>query len=310
VLNLDRLASLVAVRDHGSIRAAAQVLHLTPSALSQQLARLQQEIGSAVTAPHGRGIRLTPMGLLLAERATAILDLAARAESELASFDTAVAGIVRVGSFTSASRVIVPRAVRELKKAHPELEIRFHANDSEVLLDAVHQGILDLALVDSWDGSPLPVPAGVSAEVLYRDVADIALPNDHPLARRRKVSLEQLGDVAWVAWRPGETFTDWLIQTLRRRGIEPNIQYDVPEFATQLEFVAAGLGAAIVPRLASVWVSPAVSLVEVEPALGREILAVLRRDGDRPAVRAVVSALRDSFAAESERSAKVFTPST
>jgi DNA-binding transcriptional LysR family regulator len=301
VLNLDRLQAVVALHDHGSIRAAAQILHLTPSALSQQIARLQQEIGSPLTAPQGRGVRLTPVGLLLAERAKAILDLAARAEADVASLDTEVVGIVRIGSFTSASRVVVPRAIGDLRARYPDLEIRFHADESEALVDAVQQGVLDLALVDSWDGFPLLFPAGVHAQALYRDVADIALPNDHPLAHRASVSLEELADVAWVAWRPGETFTGWLIRTLRRHGVEPNIQYVVPEFATQLEFVAAGLGAAVVPRLAGVWVSDSVTLVEVDPSLGREILAISRRDSRRPALRAVVDALQRSFDTESAR---------
>lgn len=301
MLNLERLQALAAVYEHGSIRAAAETLHVTPSALSQQIAKLQQETGSALTAPLGRGLRLTPVGLLLAERARAILDLAARAEADLAALDTDVIGVVRVGSFTSASRVIVPRALTDLKRDHPQLDVRFMTDESDGLMAAVHDGGLDLALVDSWDGVPLRIPAGVDAECLYRDVVDVALPNDHPLASRQKVSLGELWDIAWVVWRPGQTFTDWLVQAMRRFGVEPKIQYDVADFATQLEFVAAGLGAAVVPRLASVWVSDAVTMVEVEPDLGREILAISRRDSDRPALRAVVQALQQSFDAQSPK---------
>lgn len=303
MLSLERLKALRAVYEHGSIRAAARSLHVTPSALSQQIAKLQQEVGSALTASQGRGVRLTPAGLLLAERAEAILQLVARAESDLRVLDTEVLGVVRVGSFTSASRVIVPRAINELHKNHPQLEIRFQANEAEELIEAVHSGALDLALVDSYDGSPISIPAGVDVQALHRDVVDVALPRNHPLATHRRIALEQLGDVPWVAWRPGLTFADWLVQTMRRRGIEPNIQYEVPEFATQLAFVAAGLGAAVVPRLANVWVPASVALVEVEPVLGREILAIERRDGDRPAVRAVIDALQRSFETESQSAA-------
>src|SRR6185312_71074 len=99
------------------------------------------------------------------------------------------------------------RALTELKALHPDLDIRFIAEDSDVLMNGIQDGTLDLALLDSWYGSPLHIPAGVTSQFLYHDVVDIALPNDHPLAGRTQLSLDELADIAWVVWRQGQTFT-------------------------------------------------------------------------------------------------------
>ncbi|ABG99832.1 transcriptional regulator, LysR family protein (plasmid) [Rhodococcus jostii RHA1] len=297
MLSVERIRALCAVAEQGSVAAAARSLYVTPSGVSQQLAKLEKEVGVALLVQVGRGVQLTQAGRLLAQRGQDIISLLAQAESEVASLDSDVAGELRIGSFSSASRVVVPRAIARMRQLHPGLEVSFVAGDTDDLLPAVVGRELDLAVVDSWVTMPLHLPEDVICTPIHQDVADVALPADHRLAAAEQIELDEVADMPWTTWRKGESFHTWLVQTLRMRGVEPEIRYEVPEFAAQLEFVAHGLAAALIPRLARIWVPDDVAIVAVHPVLRREIFAVRRKDNDRPTVRAGIDALSEVFAA-------------
>lgn len=99
----------------------------------------------------------------------------------------------------------------------------------------------------------------------------------------------------WATWHRDCAHHTWMIQTLREHGVEPDIRFEVPDFGAQLEFVARGLAAALVPRLARIWAPDGVALVPVRPTLHRQIYAVHRRDNARPNVRAGIAALQRAF---------------
>ncbi|WP_200174748.1 LysR family transcriptional regulator [Tomitella cavernea] len=295
MLNVERLRALCSVADLGSLAAAADALHVSASGVSQQLGRLEKELGVAVVERQGRGVRLTDAGALLARRGHRILSLLERAESEVASMHGDVVGALRLGAFVSASRTVLPRAVAALQARHPHLEVTLAEGEAEWLIPHVLRRQLDLAVVDSWSTLPLEIPQDVSIHFLHRDVADLALPVDHPLAERTVVHLADLSGVPWAAWSEGTGFHDWLVQSLRGQGVEPRIDYRVAEFATHLEFVARGLAAALIPRLAQLPTPEGVRVVQTEPELYREVFALSRRDNDRPTVRAGITALQDAF---------------
>ncbi|MGX7729560.1 LysR family transcriptional regulator [Rhodococcus sp. 2H158] len=296
MLNVERLRALCAVAEYGSISAAAQALHVTPSGVSQQLNKFEREVGVTLLVPSGRGVQLTDAGRLLARRGREVISLLAQAESEVVSLERDVVGDLRIGSFASASRVVAPAAIAALQRRHAGLRIGFVVGETEELVPAVVRRELDLAIVDSWVTMPFQLPEAAVCTLVHRDSADVALPIDHPLADREYVDLDEIADVPWTTWTKGAVFHTWLVQTLRKRGVEPQVRYEVPEFAAQLEFVAHGLAAALVPRLARVWVPETIAIVPVRPTLEREIYALRRRDNDRPAVRAGIAALSEAFA--------------
>ncbi len=296
MLNAERLRALCTVADLGSLAAAAEALHMTPSGVSQQLGRLEKELGLAVIERQGRGVRLTDAGTLLARRGHEALSLLERAESEAASLHGEVVGALRLGAFVSASRTVLPQAVATLREEHPHVEVTLTEGEAEELIPQVLRRRIDLAVVDSWSTLPLQIPPDASIGFLYRDVADVALPSEHPLAGRESVHLSELTGVPWAAWSVGTGFHDWLVQSLRGQGVEPRIDYRVAEFATHMEFVARGLAAALIPRLAQLPPREGVRVVPTEPELYRDVFALSRRDNDRPTVRAGVAALRGAFA--------------
>ncbi|NKS77382.1 LysR family transcriptional regulator [Rhodococcus hoagii] len=294
MLNLDRVRALCAVARSGSVAAAARVLHVTPSGVSQQLAKLEREVGVALLEPAGRGVRLTPAGELLARRGGELLARASGVEAEIAAMRSEVVGPLRFGAFVTASRLVLPSAVGTLLSRYP-LHVTVTEAETEVTLESVARGRIDVGVVDSWESAPVDVPAHLESRLIHRDTADLALSVDHPCAREAEVRLSSLADMPWVAWGSGTAFHEWLVVTLRRQGFEPRVDFEASDVSTHLAFAAAGLAAALVPRLAMDRTPEGVALVATEPRLHRDIYAVWRADNAGPAVRAGIDAVQDAF---------------
>ncbi|TBO59688.1 LysR family transcriptional regulator [Streptomyces kasugaensis] len=293
MLNLDRLRTLGAVAHHGSVSAAADGLHVTTSAVSQQIAKLERETGQQLLAKNGRGVRLTDAGRLLADHATRILSQVELAQAELEAHRGQAMGELRLGAFPTAARGLFPAALATLRAAYPQLRTRLTELDPDASVRGVVRGDLDLAVVLDWYNRPLPLAEGLAKTPLLDDPADVAMPSDHPLAGRRSVELEDFADDEWISWPQGEFCHDWLTFTLRSRGFEPRIAHMAEEHHTQLALIAAGLGVAVAPRLGRGPVPDGVSVVPVGHRMCRHVYAIWRVDADRrPSIRAAADALR------------------
>ncbi|WP_240136237.1 LysR family transcriptional regulator [Streptomyces sp. MUM 178J] len=295
MLNLERLRTLDALARHGSVSGAAEGLHVTTSAVSQQMSKLEREVGQQLVAKNGRGVRLTDAGQLLADHAARILSQVELAQADIEAQRGQVVGEVRIGAFPTAARGLFPGAVSRLRAAHPDLRVRTRELEPELGIRAVMRGDLDLAVVLDWSNRRLPVPAGLAQAQLVDDAPDVAMPAAHPLAARREVDLEEFADDEWVSWPEGEFCHDWLVFTLRARGIEPRISHLAAEHHTQLALIAAGLGVCVTPRLGRGPVPEGVVLVPVRQRMLRHVYAVWRADADRrPSIRAAVEVLREA----------------
>ncbi|MFJ8649359.1 LysR substrate-binding domain-containing protein [Streptomyces sp. NPDC093546] len=294
MLNLERLRTLDAVARHGSVTGAADGLHVTTSAVSQQLAKLEREVGQQLVAKNGRGVRLTDAGQLLADHAARILSQVELAQADIEAQRGQVVGEVRLAGFPTAARGLFPAAIGRLRRDHPDLSVRTSELEPERGIEHVMRGDMDLAVVLDWSNKPLPVPSALAREPLLDDAADVALPADHPLAGRTEVDLEEFADDDWVSWPQGEFCYEWLMFTLRSKGIEPRIAHLAGEHHTQLALIQAGLGVCVTPRLGRGPVPEGVTLVPVRQQMRRHIYAVWRADADRrPSIRAAVGALRE-----------------
>ncbi|QGV81742.1 LysR family transcriptional regulator [Streptomyces ficellus] len=294
MLNLERLRTLDALARHGSVSGAADGLHVTTSAVSQQLSKLEREVGQQLVAKNGRGVRLTDAGLLLADHAARILSQVELAQADIEAQRGQVVGEVRLAGFPTAARGLFPAAITALRRDHPDLVVRTSELEPEHGVRQVLRGDMDLAVVLDWSNKRLPVPAGLARAELLDDAADVALPPGHPLAGRAELDLEELADEDWVSWPEGEFCYDWLMFTLRSKGVEPRIAHLAGEHHTQLALIRAGLGVCVTPRLGRGSVPEGVALVPVRQQMRRHIYAVWRTDADRrPSIRAAVEALRE-----------------
>ncbi|MFG2124922.1 LysR family transcriptional regulator [Streptomyces sp. NPDC048710] len=295
MLNLERLRTLDALARHGSVSAAAEALHVTTSAVSQQLGKLEREVGQQLLAKNGRGVRLTDAGRLLSEHAARILSQVELAQSDLEAHRGQVVGELRLSAFPTAARGLFPTALGALRAQHPGLRVRSSELEPEQGIAGVVRGDLDLAVVLDWYNKPMPVPDGLVKAPLLDDAADVALPVGHRLADRDEVDLAEFAEDEWITWGEGEFCHEWLMFTLRSKGIEPIVGHRAGETHTQLGLVAAGLGVCIAPLLGRHPVPPGIVLVPLKQRVRRHVYVVWRADADRrPSIRAAVEALRTS----------------
>ncbi|GAB2443782.1 LysR family transcriptional regulator [Streptosporangium sandarakinum] len=293
MLDLNRLKALHAVAVYGSVGAAAEALMVTPSAVSQQLAKLERETGAPLLERNGRGVRLTDAAGLLADHAGRILALVETAEADFEALRGEVVGRLCIGAFPTAARGLMPGALRLLQKRHPDLQLQMMEREPARQIREVARGELDLALAQDWSNRPMAIPEGLSRETLLDDIADAALPAAHPLAGRPEIELADLSGERWVSSSPGTVCHDWLVHTLRAAELEPEISCMADEYPTQLALVAAGQGCAIIPRLGRDFLPDGVRIIPLRPRLSRRVYALWRADAARrPAIRAAVEALK------------------
>src|SRR5689334_10468207 len=189
MLNLDRLRALHAVSAHGSIIAAAETLNVTTSAVSQQLATLELETAQTLLERHGRGVRLTDAAAALVTRTHRVLSLLEEAEAELESNDAGVTGQITIAAFATAARGLAPQAVRALRKKYQQLAITFHEQEPQESIPRLVRRDVDLIIINDWENAPIALPEGVTKAPLLDDVADIALPPGHRLAKAKTIKL-------------------------------------------------------------------------------------------------------------------------
>ncbi|MBG7704091.1 LysR family transcriptional regulator [Streptomyces sp. MC1] len=293
MLNLERLRTLDALARHGSVSAAADALHVTTSAVSQQLGKLEREVGQQLLAKNGRGVRLTDAGRLLSEHAARILSQVELAQSDLEAHRGQVVGELRLSAFPTAARGLFPAALGALRTEHPGLRVRSSELEPEAGIAGVVRGDLDLAVVLDWYNKPMPVPDGLVKAPLLDDPAEVAMPATHRLADRDEVDLTEFAEDEWITWGEGEFCHEWLMFTLRSKGVEPIVGHRAGETHTQLGLVAAGLGVCIAPLLGRHPVPEGVVLVPLKQRVRRHVYVVWRADADRrPSIRAAVEALR------------------
>jgi DNA-binding transcriptional LysR family regulator len=293
MLNLERLRTLDALARHGSVSGAAEALHVTTSAVSQQMSKLEREVGQQLLAKNGRGVRLTDAGRLLAEHAGRILSQVELAQADLEAQRGQVVGELRLSAFPTAARGLFPTALAALRARHPALRIRSTEQEPERGIAGVVRGDLDLAVVLDWYNKPMPLPDGLVKAPILDDPADVAMPAGHRLAGREEVDLGEFADDEWITWAEGEFCHEWLMFTLRSRSIEPIIGHRAGETHTQLGLVAAGLGVCVAPRLGRNPMPAGVVTVPLKQRVRRHVYVVWRADADRrPSIRAAVEALQ------------------
>lgn len=291
MISLERLRVLRALATAGSVRGAAAHLHVTTSAVSQQMARLEREVGQRLLERNGRGVRLTDTAVLLAEHAGDLLARMEEIEADLARHRDTVAGELRVAAFATAARGLLPTALSALRTRHPGLVVRTAEQEPDVAVPGVASGDVDLAVVQDWPEAPLAVPAGLRRTGLLDDVFDVALPATHRFAGNATVELDDLAGEDWISWADGQRCHDWL----RRTVPGAPIAHTAGEHGTQLALVAAGLGIALTPRLGRDPVPDGVRFAAVHPAPVRRVFAVWRSGAARhPTIRAALAALRDA----------------
>ncbi len=273
MLNVARLRMLKEVAYRGSFSAAATALDYTQSAVSQQIAALEEEVGLALLERHPRGVSLTAAGQTLVGHTEGILARLEAAEAALAEIAGLRGGRLRMASFPTAGATLMPLAIAAFRAAYPSVELSLVEGEPEEIAPRLRAGELDLALLFEFDGESL-LGGEMTRAHLREDPMYLALPSDHRLASRVRVRLEDLRDQAWVQTSRESPCARHVVRCCHAAGFEPNVAFESDDYHTVQGLVAAGVGVALIPQLALSAVREDIVTRELAPAPPvREVIA-------------------------------------
>jgi DNA-binding transcriptional LysR family regulator len=296
MVDIRRLRALRAVSDHGTLAAAAGALHLTPSAVSQQLAALERDVGRRLLEPEGRSVRLTAAARVLLRHADTLFAQLERLEGELAAQGDEPRGEVRVQGFPTSLAGLLGPAARILRAAAPAVTLRVLEAETPEAVAALVRGDAELILGMECSSAPQRGDPRFHREDLLGDTLDAVLPESHPLAGHARIELAALAREEWVAPPVGWSCEEVFLAGCRTAGFSPRIVHRAGDWQAVLGLVAADLGISLVPRLAHT--APPAGVVIV-PLAGiapkRHVFTACRAGAEAaPAIRALLDALAES----------------
>lgn len=289
-----RLRVLRAVADHRTVTAAAAALYLTPSAVSQQLAALEQESGHVLLTRSGRGVRLTAAGEILLAHANAVLAQLERAEAELAAYAGGTSGEVTVASFATGIAEVLAPALLSLGAARPGIRVRVRDAEGDESLPMVLAGEADVAVAVEYRGAPREDDVRLSRTPLYAEPFDAVLPDTHPLSMEGEVELSALAGDDWIGQHPGNPCYEVTLYACERAGFAPRLAHASDDFRAVAALAGAGAGVALVPRsaLRALDLKGAVVRPVAGPRATRRVFAAVRRGAEtHPLIEPVLAAL-------------------
>ena len=293
MLDVRRLRTLREVALHGTIRAAAEALSFSPSAVSQQLSALEREVGYELLERRGRSVHLTAAGRVLADRAETILAGLADAEAEARAAAGEDGPGVRVASFASAAATIVAEAVRANGLRAHIVEV-----DPRLGLARLRAGEVDVAIMWEYDYVPLRVSGPVELVPLLDDPIHVVLPRSHPAAAAPTVELADLADEPWIDSTEASSCHPFLTRACLAAGFEPRVSAETNDHRTLHHWVASGVGLAVIPRLSQLDLPASLVArpIRTSPPKRRISAAYRTTSAGDPRVRTVVERLEAAAA--------------
>ncbi|MEU5100828.1 MULTISPECIES: LysR family transcriptional regulator [unclassified Streptomyces] len=284
MIDLRRLHMLRVVHQQGTVTAAAEALHLTPSAVSHHMRELARQLKVPLLEPQGRRVRLTPAGRLLVDHADALLARWEEAQTELESYRAGVAGPLRIAGFNTAIGGLIAPAAGRLRHSHPDLLVQVRECDTAASMDLLVAGKVDLAVVEPTEGGPPLDDSRFEQSLLLEEPYVMLVPADHPFARVASVRLEDAAAEDWIVADPGTCDHAQRVRMLCAvAGFSPRIVHAATQWQAVWSLVGNGLGVSLVPRLAEGPEGRSVVRVPVsgENMPTRRILTCVRRGSRR-----------------------------
>ena len=289
-MELRQLRYFIAVAEELHFRRAAARLHISQPPLSQQIARLEEELGATLLNRTRRRVELTAAGEAFLRDARTMLGELDVAVATVRRIDTGQAGLLRVNFVGSALLSIVPGIVQRFRRARPGVELELRERSTLEQLRALTAGVVDVGLVRP----PIDTDEGLRAEVVMRERTVAAIPTGHPLAKLSRVPLRRMAAEPLVLFpreqAPG--FHDLLTGRLAATGSSPHVVQYAPEMLTIIGLVAAGIGVSPVPASLRHLALDGVTYRPLAGAPDTELLAVTRAGDQSPLVSAFLAEAR------------------
>jgi LysR family hydrogen peroxide-inducible transcriptional activator len=244
-MELHQLRYFCAVAETGSFSRAAEQSHVAQPSLSQQIIKLEEELGARLFDRLGRSVRLTELGKTFLPRARAVLRELEAAKGEVVERQDFVGGPVTVGVIPTVGPYFLPRVLTSFSRRFPQVRLTIVEEITPVLLDRLRAGAIDVAIL------ALPI-RGHEFETtpLLSERLFAALPKNHRLAKRTAISLKDLRSEPFLLLRDGHCFRDTAVAACDRARLHPQIVFESGQFSSLLSMVGAGMGVSIVPEMA------------------------------------------------------------
>ncbi|MGB7438729.1 MAG: hydrogen peroxide-inducible genes activator [Candidatus Acidiferrum sp.] len=244
-MELHQLRYFCAIVDTGSFSRAARQTHVSQPSLSQQIRKLEDELGARLFDRLGRSVRLTETGQTFLPHARKVLHELEAARGDLAQQRDSVGGTLSVGVIPTVAPYFLPSVLTSFSRKYPEASVSVVEEITPVLLERLRGGTIDLALL------ALPIRGNEfeSFPILTEPIF-AALPKKHPLARLRTLALKDLRAEPFLLLRDGHCFRENALAACDRARLHPQIVFESGQFSSLLSMVAAGMGVSVVPEMA------------------------------------------------------------
>jgi len=290
-LDIEKLRVVAQVGRVGSMTAAARSLHLTPSAVSQTVQRVESLIGLPLFERRPHGMLLTDAGERVVQRVNLMEAQLAQLETELRSVAEGRAGHLSLGVFPTLGSSLLPRIVMDFRAQHPDITLNVRSTRLAALRTLVASGELDLAI--TWTYPWLTEPS--STLQLRTDPTVVLLPAGHALAQEQgPVNLARLADEAWVCRSDGHDITELLHRAAAGCNFTPRVSMLANDYQEAQAMVAAGLGVALAPKLSTTTCRADIIVRDLDDSVpSRQLHLVQPPQRSSPAVEHMIALLRD-----------------
>jgi LysR family transcriptional regulator, hydrogen peroxide-inducible genes activator len=244
-MELHQLRYFCAIVDSGSFSRAARLAHVSQPSLSQQIRKLEDELGARLFDRLGRTVRLTSLGQAFLPRARTVLRELEAARGDVDQQKESLGGTVTVGVIPTVAPYLLPPYLASFSRKFPQAQVTIVEEITPVLLDRLHAATIDLAIL------ALPVRGHeFESFPILTERLFAALPKQHRLARSRSLSLKDLRSEPFLLLRDGHCFRDTAVAACDRARMHPQIIFESGQFSSLLSMVGVGMGVSIVPEMA------------------------------------------------------------
>jgi LysR family hydrogen peroxide-inducible transcriptional activator len=244
-MEIHQLRYFCAVARHGTFTRASQAEHVAQPSLSQQILKLEAELGARLFDRLPRSARLTVFGKAFLPKAERILRELGEAKSELREMSGTEKGEVVLGIIPTIAAYLLPKLLRGFTTRHPNISVKVVEEITPLLRQRLTDGTIDVAV------AALPIEGSeFETERLFEEKFYAVLPEKHRLASRRSLSLTELNAEPFLLLKEGHCFRDGLIAACSKARMSPKVIFESGQFATILAMVCAGMGVSAVPAMA------------------------------------------------------------
>lgn len=290
-----RLHVLRMVASCGTVTGAAEALHYAPSAVSQQLRTLARDLGVELVVQDGRRLRLTPAARTLLDHADELFARWEEVRAAVLASDADEAGFLRLCGFSTAAAALLPEVAVAMRTLRPNARVRIIEADPEECFELLLTDEADLAVVVATTEVPPNTDPRFEERHLMEDPLDLLVPRTHPLSGEPGAEMSRLANEPWIMDRPASPYHRLLLSACATAGFTPTAAHYASTWDTGAALVGAGLGIALIPRMAHVPAGHATVRIPLtgEAAPKRHVLSGIRRgSGDQPLIASALQALQ------------------